>query len=177
MSDFNQAIGFVLKNEGGLVEDPNDPGGTTNFGISLRFYKQAINKDATSYEIENLSQQDAINIYQKQFWDNQQYFLITEQIEATYILDMAVNMGPAIAHKIAQRATWAMFAPATSKKLADDGVMGIATINALNNPDVDWSAAMVAMRAERAGYYRLLAAQTPNLQKFLPGWLNRAYSL
>ena len=35
MSDFNDAIPTVLRHEGGFVDSPNDPGGATNFGVSL----------------------------------------------------------------------------------------------------------------------------------------------
>ena len=34
MADFNKAIDKVLVNEGGYVNDPNDAGGETKFGIS-----------------------------------------------------------------------------------------------------------------------------------------------
>jgi lysozyme family protein len=37
MSDFNQAVKVILQHEGGYVDNPNDPGGATNYGISLRF--------------------------------------------------------------------------------------------------------------------------------------------
>ena len=33
------AIGFAMENEKGLVDHPNDPGGITNFGVSLRYAK------------------------------------------------------------------------------------------------------------------------------------------
>ena len=36
MSDFNAALAFVLAREGGLVEDPADPGGRTNLGITQK---------------------------------------------------------------------------------------------------------------------------------------------
>ena len=35
MADFNYAIKVILKHEGGWVSDPADPGGETNFGISM----------------------------------------------------------------------------------------------------------------------------------------------
>ena len=39
MSDFNDAIPTVLRHEGGFENDVNDPGGATNFGVSLRWLK------------------------------------------------------------------------------------------------------------------------------------------
>ena len=35
MADGKEAIAFVLLNEGGFVDNANDPGGTTNYGLSL----------------------------------------------------------------------------------------------------------------------------------------------
>ena len=34
---------------------------------------------------------------------------------------------------------------------------------------------LAALKSEAAGYYRCLVAKNPKLQKFLNGWLNRAY--
>jgi len=36
MADFNQALQMVLQNEGGYVNDPNDPGGETYKGIARK---------------------------------------------------------------------------------------------------------------------------------------------
>ena len=38
LTTFNEIIEVVLKHEGGYVNDPNDLGGETNFGITKRFY-------------------------------------------------------------------------------------------------------------------------------------------
>ena len=69
MADFEQAINFVLKNEGGLEENPNDPGGITNHGISLRFLK-SIKPDASEEDIRNLTVNQAKTIYYDHFWVN-----------------------------------------------------------------------------------------------------------
>jgi len=37
---FDQAVEVILKHEGGLADNPNDPGGITNFGISKRSYPE-----------------------------------------------------------------------------------------------------------------------------------------
>jgi hypothetical protein len=54
---FNQAIENVLKNEGGYVNDPYDPGGETIFGISKRIYPHL--------DIKNITRNQAIDIYKK----------------------------------------------------------------------------------------------------------------
>jgi lysozyme family protein len=62
---FIQAVTRVLGNEGGFSSDANDPGGTTNFGISHRDYPQL--------DIANLTRDDAIAIYFRDFWNKARY--------------------------------------------------------------------------------------------------------
>jgi lysozyme family protein len=55
----------------------------------------------------------------------------------------------------------------------EDGLLGPVTLSATNNADTN--ALLAAIKSEAAGYYRLIAAKNPSQQKFLNGWLNRAY--
>ena len=52
MTDFDLAINYVLENEGGVVDDPNDPGGLTNFGISQKQYPDLDIRDLTRDQAE-----------------------------------------------------------------------------------------------------------------------------
>lgn len=61
MTDFEKSVEFVLRWEGGYVNDPDDPGGETNWGISKRSYPHL--------EIKNLTREEAIEIYRKDFWE------------------------------------------------------------------------------------------------------------
>ena len=61
MTNFQQAIQFVLKHEGGYVCNPNDPGGETNYGISKQEYPDL--------DIKNLTVANAMDIYQRDYWD------------------------------------------------------------------------------------------------------------
>lgn len=56
-----QSLQFVLKWEGGYVNDPKDPGGETKYGISKRAHP---NED-----IANLTPERALVIYQTEYWD------------------------------------------------------------------------------------------------------------
>jgi lysozyme family protein len=58
---FDKAVGFVLSHEGGYSNDPKDPGGETNHGISKRAYPKL--------DIKNLTREDAIEIYRREYWD------------------------------------------------------------------------------------------------------------
>lgn len=182
MADFKDAIGPTLVFEGGFTDDPDDPGGATNFGISLRFLRQSneydlgdIDKDGDidADDIKQLTVEQAIRIYKKHFWDKYNYGIIADQKTANKLFDMTVNMGPAQSHKIAQRALRAVGV----EGIVDDGVLGPVSLRAIQGvytEDLE-EAYLAAIRSEQAGFYRVLAAQKPVFNKYLKGWLNRAY--
>lgn len=58
--NFTRSIAFVLSVEGGLVNNPADPGGLTKYGISQRSYPDL--------DIRNLSIEDAKEIYFRDYW-------------------------------------------------------------------------------------------------------------
>jgi lysozyme family protein len=60
MKEFERAVNFTLKMEGGLSEDKDDPGGTTKYGISKRAYP--------NLNIKDLSLEGAKAIYYKDYW-------------------------------------------------------------------------------------------------------------
>lgn len=181
MTSFDSALTYVLSNEGGLVENPNDPGGITKYGISLRFLKSIpedllkhygliVGKSIDKNDIKSLTLNQASEIYRQEFWCHIPFELIFDQSLVNYIFDMCVNMGIAPAVKCVQRSCWSFF---TQKDIIhDDGIMGDKTIALLNK--MNWNI-MPALRSERAAYYRLLAEQNPHEKEFLEGWLNRAY--
>lgn len=81
---FNKAMEFTLKWEGGYVNDPADPGGETNFGISKRAYP--------TLDIKNLTMKDIYGIY---FFDYWRPLKLDQYDEATAValFDTAVNVG------------------------------------------------------------------------------------
>jgi lysozyme family protein len=149
MSNFDEAIGFVLSNEGGLSNDPADPGGLTNFGISQKSYP--------NLDIRNLTREDAVQIYQDDYWNKFQYGDITSQRVATKLFDSAVNMGPVRAVRLLQLAV----------NVQADGVLGVQTIAAVNAADE--SNLMDEFKAQLAKYYCDLGKP-----EFMLGWLRRA---
>lgn len=181
---FERALGVVLAHEGGFSNNPNDPGGATDFGISLRWLKEngKLDLDADGSpdgdlnldghidieDIKLLTRETAGGFYRRFWWDKYGY----GQLHLTVgikVFDLAVNMGSHQAHKILQRACRACGHP-----LLDDGILGPKTMAAVNQ--ITPAALAIAMRSEAAGFYRLLAATKPNLTVFLNGWLNRAYA-
>lgn len=151
MSYFDRAIKPVLQHEGGYVNDPVDPGGETNFGITKRNYPQL--------DIKHLTVEEAIEIYRRDYW-RPIYDEMTDGDAACKIFDMAVNMGHRQAHKLLQRGVG----------VDDDGVFGPVTLAAANG----CHNLTDRLCKQQAKFYQVLVMKRPALHKFLNGWLSRA---
>lgn len=99
--NFSQFVKFIFAEEDGFNDDPHDPGGATNFGISLRFYRSHINKDATVKDIKDLTISAATSIYKDWFWDLNNCDEMPAPI-ALLMFDMSANQGPGTAIKCLQ---------------------------------------------------------------------------
>lgn len=158
---FRRAVEVVLKHEGGYVNNPSDPGGETKYGISHRSYP--------NLDIKNLTKEQAIEIYRKDWWDRLHLGEIKDPDVATKVMDLCVNMGARTGIMLLQRALTDVGHP-----VAIDGRMGPQTIAATNAADPQ--RLLAALRARAAERYKQLAEKNPKLAVFLPGWLRRAAS-
>lgn len=111
MSSWERAIQFVLAYEGGYVNDPNDAGGETNFGISKRAYP--------SVDIKALTVDQAKDIYKKDYWAAVCADQLPEPLSIA-VFDCAVNQGVGVASRLLQLAVGATV----------DGKVGPKTIGA-----------------------------------------------
>lgn len=105
MTHFLKNIDRVLGHEGRYVNDPNDPGGETNWGISKRAYPNV--------DIKLLSRNDAISIYFRDYWVKIRGDRLPDGV-AYQLLDSAVNSGITQSFRFLQRAIG----------VADDGIFG-----------------------------------------------------
>ena len=156
---FLKAAETLLAHEGGYCDAAADPGGETKYGISARQYPHL--------DIKSLTRAQAIAIYYRDWWRRFRFSELPAAAGAK-LFDLAVNMGPENAVRCLQRAL-----RACGRRLADDGVLGAATIAAAMAADEP--ALTAALRSEAAAHYRLLAALDKSREEFLAGWLNRAY--
>ncbi len=60
MENWEKAVDWVLSKEGGYIDDPKDPGGETNFGISKRKFPEL--------DIKNLTKDTTKDIYRRTYW-------------------------------------------------------------------------------------------------------------
>ena len=165
---FKKSFNYVLKNEGGYVNDPTDPGKETKYGISQRSYP--------NLNIRQLSLKDAEKIYFCDYWQKGKFEQIPDENVATQLFDLSVNLGIRASTIVLQRALRSV-----GINVQEDGLFGPQTLSATifccNPKNAKNRAKMLitALKSEAAGYYRLIAAKNPQQQKFLNGWLNRAY--
>lgn len=166
MAEFLSALDVVLKNEGGLVEDKNDPGGITNWGISYRFYSHKVNLDGTVADIKNLSLYDATAIYRKYFWDKHAFASLYSQKLANKVFDLNINTGQGVT--FLQQSINRLDLKA---HLVVDSALGEKTAIAANA--LPFEPLYITLLSTACEYYYRIAKDTN--RKYLVGWLNRLY--
>ena len=181
MADFESCVQYVLGHEGGLTKHAKDPGGITNFGISLRFLREVpeenlkkagIFGEVNDKTIMDLTVDQAKKLYYSEFWQLAPFDKIMNGILGKYIFDMAVNHGLTQATRLVQRACCA--AQKTKDYVNDDGEFGKKTLSAVNYASFMLIPALIA---ERTGFMRQLVAVNPELNVFLDGWITRAFDI
>lgn len=110
---WNKAFDLLMQNEGGYVNDPDDSGGETKFGICKRSYPDE--------DIKNLTIDRAKEIYRRDFWLQAKCDRYPDALSVA-VFDYAVNSGVSRAIKDMQAAM----------NLKADGVAGNQTIGAAN---------------------------------------------
>ena len=182
MSAFDKAYEKLAAVEGGWAHHKADPGGATNFGISLRFLKGLKDFDGDGWldgdldhdgdvdidDIRAMGPDQAKEIYLDRFWYRYKYPLIHNQLLADKALSFSVHMGPGRAHRITQTAV------AYHAEIVIDGILGNQSLSLLNS--VDPGRILVELKHEAAKFYKSLVAKNAELGEFINGWLSRAYS-
>lgn len=197
---YGVAVKELLGIEGGLADDPLDRGGTTKYGISLRFlaaegafdedgdgkadFDLDIDGDIDGLDIRLLKRGDAVYLYHRCFWLRLQAETFPRPV-GEMLFDQAVNGGLAAARKLLQRAiNSAILGSKVTRRpslLKVDGVLGNATRDALqwilDVPSIGMPALIAAYREAVRERYRNIVTRFPSQQRFLRGWLARAERL
>lgn len=163
MANYDKAIAFTLKYEGGYVNDPADRGGETYRGITR------INHPTWSgwAEVDRIKprhgqiipslEDDVKKFYQQKYWGR--IGEICNDALAAFIFDWRVNSG-----NIAIKKLQALVG-------ADaDGIIGSETISKANNYNGNLTALLIK---ERRKFVANIVKNNPSQNKFLNGWLNR----
>ena len=157
MTRFDQCLKFVLASEGGFVDDPTDRGGATNFGVTQVTYDTYRDKlGVPRQSVKNISNDEVKVIYAKQYWCDG----LPPPLDLL-VFDSSVQHGTSRARKWLQRCVG----------VHDDGVVGAATMSAVNVADKH--ALVEKYFAIRDAFYERIISNDPSQEKFRRGWANR----
>lgn len=136
MSDFSQAIGILLEQEGSIfTDDPNDAGGATRWGITLGDLKahgadMDGDGDVDKDDVRNMTREQAIAHYKTYYWDGIRAGSITSQAIASKTFSNGVNFGLTTGAILLQRA-----ANGLGGSLEEDGKLGPKSFSFINSLD------------------------------------------
>jgi len=157
-------IGF----EGGskFVNNPNDKGGATKYGVILSTWKEYgydKNHDGNIDvgDLKLITLDDAKKIAKKVFWDFFKADEIKNQSVAELMADWGFNSGRSLVSRRIQRIL----------KLPVDGVIGDLSLKAINKANQE--KLFNAIKADRKSFIEFLVKSDPSQQVFYKGWMNR----
>lgn len=166
----------IVAREGGYVNDPDDPGGATNHGVTigtLRRLGRDLTGDGrvTSADVRQLTRTQAVEIFIDEYWRRPGLDRLPEALQPG-LFDMYVNAG-ANAVKILQRLLTRLGHPCT-----DDGIIGPRTVAAAFAAGPGLAEAYALARRD---WYYALADARPASRKYARrrdggkgGWITRA---
>lgn len=167
-AEIDRMIDALIKREGGFVNDPDDSGKATKYGITNATLNAWRERECSIAEVKALTREEAAEIYRAEFYFGPSIDTLPDALQA-HVLDICANSGPRTAVRLLQRALNEIGA-----QVKEDGVIGPVTrgachasdLPALNNKLVD----------VRIQFYEDLATRRPKDRKFLSGWKKRAKS-
>lgn len=168
---FAEMVGNVLKHEGGFVDDKDDSGGPTKYGITQKTLAHYLGREITRETVKNMSRELATEVYFKLYYEHPKVNLLPELVQPV-IFDAAVNMGTVAAIKLAQKVFNKMGTPITC-----DGIIGQKTLmSAKAACNVYGHEVVVSIVNARVHYYETICDFDPVKKKYLKGWVTRARS-
>ena len=189
MAFFDDIFNDILKHEGTEYTDfAEDKGGATKFGITLallRAYMPSADKD----DVENLSQDQAREIYQR-LWDQARISrLDLDQVSGEYYFDMYINGGGKMAGMVLQAAINHKLSATDSSQWIDvDGLPGNGTRQALTRVG---GISRLDLMIQRSGFFwnnvlkgcryafqvRDGVSNRTDQELFIYGWIRRCFGL
>lgn len=154
---FPASLAHVLASEGGYVNDPRDPGGATNKGVTQHVYDLwRRSKGLAPRNVRALEQTELEAIYRKLYWDACRCDDLPAGVDYC-VFDFAVNSGPARAARCLQLAAG----------VTDDGQIGPMTLAAVN------AKSACELINEISAQRLLYLTKLPTFDHFGKGWTTR----
>lgn len=167
MANVNDLAPFILKWEGGFVNDPKDRGGATNMGVTLNTWKRVgYDKDKDGdidvKDLKLLSKEDVVKkVLKPYYWDKWRADEINNQSIANILVDWVYTSG-----KYGITKVQAML------NLKPDGIVGNKTLSAINDYP-NQRQLFQRIKNERLAFIDRIVKNNPSQRRFLKGWKNR----
>lgn len=167
MANIDRLAPIIFRWEGGFANDPNDRGGATNMGVTVATWRQVgYDKDGDgdidADDVRLLTRADATRVL-RIYWDRWHADSIRNQSVANILVDWVWGSGK-----------WGIVIPQRILGVAQDGIVGVNTIAALNAADQrDFFNKVFAARKK---FFDDIVAKNPSQRKFHNGWMNRLNS-
>jgi len=180
MQTIDEIASEIVRREGGYVNDPDDPGGATKYGVTIHTMRRLgldLTGDGkiTTADVEAMTIGQALDIFKKHYFFAPKIDQLPQALQAS-VFDMQVNSGN-MAIKLLQRLLIKF-----GEDISADGVLGPQSLKAARHVWPKAADHMVdAYGIERRSYYYRLADRRPGLRKYARkrgggkgGWIIRA---
>ena len=144
-NNFDASLKFTLQFEGGFVNNPKDPGGATNLGVTIHTLSQVLGHQATVADVKALTKETVAPIYRQRYWNAVRGDDLPIGIDLA-VFDYGVHSGPSRGAKGLQRVLG----------LEDDGKIGDITLKRVREVK-DAKAVIEQLCAERLRFLQGLA--------------------
>lgn len=150
----------MLKSEGGYSDNPKDPGGATNLGVTKKAWEDYVGHAVSKQDIKNLTVDLVRPFYKARYWDACKCDGLPSGLDYL-VFDTCVNAGPGRAIKLLQKVL----------NLQADGVFGLKTMNAVAQYTGHPLDTLIQTYTKaRIAFYESL----PTFGTFGKGWVARA---
>lgn len=164
MADARKLMPFILKWEGGFVNDPFDRGGATNKGVTIGTF-QSFYPGKTVDDLKRITDDQWLTIFKSGYWNPWQADQIKNQAVANIVVDWA----------------WASGARTAIRKVQEllgvsvDGLVGNETLSAINGQDAE--ELFDRIKVARYDFVDAIVKRDPSQKRFINGWKNRIKSI
>ena len=157
-SNFEKCLKMLLVHEGGYVNNPADPGGETNLGVTKRVWQEWVGHDVSEKEMRNLTPLMVSPLYKRKYWDACHADELISGLDYC-VFDVAVNSGVGRAIKLLQSSVGA----------TPDGGYGSITAALVKKAETDPVRLIELFSAKRLEFMQSLSA----FPTFGKGWSRR----
>jgi lysozyme family protein len=162
------AIDALIEREQGFVNNPNDRGGPTKYGITQATLAKWRGQAVTVDDVRALEKREARAIYEKRYLTGPHIDRIPHPLLRELVLDIGVLSGPATAIRLLQQC----LLDEHGQALTADGVIGPTTLHALwgrDEPDI----IQIKLVRQRVIQLVNVVQEDPTQLEFLEGWVTR----